>query len=206
MPTTELTEPQRAARRRRAATMIRDRLAETRRAWSRPLRRPDVGLITDLAMDALGDMAAELLVDGTMMRAFTIKDGVATLEIDEATEMVKAFVAAARAVLNEYSAENYLEMEMTVAPAEERPSFSLDVQDGSTGEAYTLTVQRLHRPTPHQFRQRAETARDDALRIVAEWCVQTTNGPQDAHPHDLATDLAFRLEQAGHTLPEVVGP
>lgn len=49
-----------------------------------------------------------------------------------------------------------------------------------------------------------QAAQDDALRIVAQWCAETANGPKNTNPRDLAADLAFRLEQAGHTLPEVI--
>jgi hypothetical protein len=49
-----------------------------------------------------------------------------------------------------------------------------------------------------------DAARDDALRIVAQWCAETANGPQPAPARDAAADLMFRLEQAGHTLPEVI--
>ncbi|MYR36320.1 hypothetical protein GTX14_04525 [Streptomyces sp. SID4944] len=139
MPTTpdrpasaELTEEQRDARRTRARDLIEERLTETWPAWRRPGRKPNLSLAADIALDALGDLAAEILVDGTMMRSLTIKDGVATLELAEATEMVRIFAAGMRGVLDGHGASNYVEMEMT---------------DGSTGEGFTVTVRRRERPT-----------------------------------------------------------
>lgn len=194
------TEAQREKRRQQARTAIENRLRDTWAAWKRFGRRPDFALAADIAVDSLGDLAAEILVDGTMMRALTVKDGVVTLELEEATDLIKIFTAGMRGVLDGYGAENYVEMEMEVLP-----SVSLDVRDGDNPtEAYTVTVQRQYRPTPHEFRKRAETARDDALRIVAEWSVETANSELEADPRDTATDLALRLEHAGHALPDVI--
>ncbi|MFJ1782572.1 hypothetical protein ACIOKA_38335 [Streptomyces anulatus] len=135
----DLTEEQREARRIRARDLIEERLTETWPAWRRPGRKPNLPLAADIALDALGDLAAEILVDGTMMRSLTIRDGVATLELAEATEMVRIFAAGMRGALD--GATNYVEMEMT---------------DGSTGEGFTVTVRRRERPTPHELRQQAE--------------------------------------------------
>ncbi|MFJ3283342.1 hypothetical protein [Streptomyces halstedii] len=137
----ELTEEQREARRTRARDLIQDRLTETWPAWRRPGRKPNLPLAADIALDSLGELAAEILVDGTMMRSLTIRDGVATLELAEASEMVQIFAAGMRGVLDGHGASNYVEMEMT---------------DGQTGQGYTVTVQRRECPTPHQFRQQAE--------------------------------------------------
>ncbi|MGW2845386.1 hypothetical protein [Streptomyces sp. NPDC001274] len=151
-PADDMTEEQREARRTRARNLIEDRLDETWPAWRRPGRKPNLPLAANIALDALGDLAAEILVDGTMMRSLTIKDGVATLELAEATEMVRIFAAGMRGCLDGHGASNYVEMEMT---------------DGETGQGYTVTVRRRERPTPHEFRQQAE-ARANGLAAELE--------------------------------------
>ncbi|MEU9703063.1 hypothetical protein [Streptomyces sp. NPDC047981] len=152
----ELTEAQRAARRQQAQTAIESRLRDSHqewkaRTWPAAPRTPDFALAAAHAIDALGDLAAEILTDGTMMRALTIKDGVATLELEPATEILKIFVASMRGVLDGYGAENYLETEMSA------PSISMDLRDGTNPmNSYTVTIQHRTRPTPHEFRQLAE--------------------------------------------------
>ncbi|MFB6813076.1 hypothetical protein ACFCV8_00815 [Streptomyces sp. NPDC056347] len=146
----DLSEEQREERRARARTAIETGLRNTLDAWHQSPPRLDWA--ADAALDALGDLAAEILVDGTMMRSLTIKDGVATLELAEATEMVRIFAAGMRGCLDGHGASNYVEMEMT---------------DGATGDAFTVTVQRRECPTPHQFRQQAE-ARAEQLAAELE--------------------------------------
>lgn len=141
MTMTELTEEQREERRTRTRNLIEARLTETWPAWRRLGRKPNLGLAADIALDSLGELAAEILVDGTMMRSLTIRDGVATLELAEATELVTIFAAGMRGCLSGNGASNYVEMEMT---------------DRVNGDAFTVTVQRRERPTPHEFRQQAE--------------------------------------------------
>ncbi|MCW2900737.1 MAG: hypothetical protein JWO67_3002, partial [Streptosporangiaceae bacterium] len=110
--------------------------------------------------DALGDLAAEILVDGTMMRSLTMKDGVATLELEPASEILTIFVASMRGVLDGYGAENYAETEFNTPP-----SVSMDLQDGQNPQdSYTVTIQRRRQPTPHEFRLTAERERDAAHR------------------------------------------
>jgi hypothetical protein len=149
----DLTEAQREQRRTRARDAIEARLRETWSAWRNRGRKPNFSLASDLALDSLGDLATEILVDGTMMRALTIKDGVATLELAEATEMVRIFAAGMRGILDGHGASNYVEMEMT---------------DGATGDAYTVTVQRRSNPTPHQFRQQAEARSEQLAATLRE--------------------------------------
>lgn len=132
----ELTEEQREQRRTRARTTIETAIANAPHAETATPAE-----LADIALDSLGELAAEILVDGTMMRSLTIKDGAATLELAEATEMVRIFAAGMRGCLDGHGASNYVEMEMT---------------DGATGQGYTVTVQRRECPTPHQFRQQAE--------------------------------------------------
>lgn len=154
--------PADAARRKQAHDAIEDRLRDTWPAWRKPGRKPDFTLAADLAVDALGDLAAEILVDGTMLRSLTIRDGVATLELAEATEMVRIFAAGMRGVLDGHGASNYVEMEMV---------------DGANGDAFTVTVRRRERPTPHELRQQAEARADRAeaenARLRAELAEST---------------------------------
>lgn len=179
---TERTEAQREQRRSQARDLIENRLRETWPAWRRPARKPDFHFAAALAFDALGDLAAEILVDGTMMRSLTIKDGVATLELAEATEMVRIFAAGMRGCLDGHGASNYVEMEMT---------------DGATGDAYIVTVQRQQRPTPHEFRRQAENALATVMSIVTEYVIESN----DVDGID-ANDLVDRLAEAGFPLPK----
>ncbi|MFI8254107.1 hypothetical protein [Streptomyces filamentosus] len=185
---TELTEQQRAARRRQARDAIETAIVNAPDAENRTPTE-----LADHVLDALGDLAAEILVDGTMMRSLTIKNGVVTLELSEATEILKIYVAAMRGVLDGYDAENYVETEMTAAP-----SVSMDLRHGpDPRDSYTVTIQRRTGTTPHQFRERAERQRDEVLRMVAEYVVESNDvGGLDCN------DLADRLRAAGYPLPD----
>ncbi|MDX3544344.1 hypothetical protein PV729_45425 [Streptomyces europaeiscabiei] len=181
----ELTEQQRYDRRLASARAITKALRETHHEWHR-LNDGDWRLLGDIAIDALGDLAAEILTDGTMMRALTIRDGVATLELEPATEILKIFVASMRGILDGYGAENYVETEMTA------PSVSMDLRDGDNPtDSYTVTIQRRTHPTPHEFRQRAEKQRDGVLQLVADWYASSEG--RDVLIEDLAA--------AGYPLP-----
>lgn len=183
----ELTEEQRDARRTRARDLIEERLTETWPAWRHPRRKPNLPLAADIALDALGDLAAEILVDGTMMRALTIRDGVATLELAEATEMVRIFAAGMRGALN--GATNYVEMEMT---------------DGATGEGFTVTIRRRERPTPHELRQQAdaraaglEARLANAHKLVSGWLKASADHHAVSHLDALKTDPLMAGMQNG---------
>jgi hypothetical protein len=187
--TPELTEQQRYDRRLRCARAITAALKETHHEWHR-LNGGDWRLLGDIAMDALGDVAAEILTDGTLMKSLNIRDGVVTLETEPAREILLTLVASMRGMLDEYGAENYLETEIT-APSTR--SVSLDLQDGQNPtDSYTVTIQRRYRPTPHEFRQRAEKQRDDVMRIVADWYASSEG--RDVLIEDLAA--------AGYPIPE----
>jgi hypothetical protein len=149
--TTELTEAQRARRYRQAHTAITNALTASWTEWRRTGRKPDFTKAADYAMDGLGDLAAEILTDGTMLKGLDIQDGVVTLEAEPAREILLTLVAAMRTMLDSYDAKNYLETEITA------PSVSLDLRDGQNPrDSYTVTIQRRERPTPHEFRQQAE--------------------------------------------------
>lgn len=145
--TIELTDAQRARRWKQARNAIAEAMYDTygQQDTDRSQR------IADLAMDALADVAAEILTDGTMMRGLNIQDGVATLELEPAREILLTLVASMRTMLDSHGAQNYLETEVTA------PSVALDLRDGQNPQdAYTVTIQRRQRPTPHEFRQLAE--------------------------------------------------
>lgn len=190
-----LTEKQKAAQRKRARAAIETALRESWDDW-RPMRgerpKPVFALAATFAMDALGDLAAEILSDGTMLKSLTMKDGVATLELEPATEILKIFVASMRGVLDGYGAENYLETEMSA------PSVSMDLQSGENPlDSYTVTIQRRTRPTPHEFRQRADRDRAKILAIVSAYVTESNDcGGLDCN------DLTDRLDEAGFKLPE----
>ena len=149
--TETLTDAQRERRRKQAHTAIANALTASWPHWRRPGRRPDLTAAADFAMDGLGDLAAEILADGTMLKALTVKDGEVCLDLEPATEMLKVFVATMRGVLHGYGAENYVETEM------QAPALSMDLRDSDTPyDSYTVTIQRREGTTPHQFRIQAE--------------------------------------------------
>ncbi|MGW2725531.1 hypothetical protein [Streptomyces sp. NPDC001492] len=150
--TETLTQEQRDRRWKQAHTAISNALAASWTEWRRTGRRPDFAKAADHAMDGLGDLAAEILTDGTMMKALTVKDGVVTVELDEARWYLELYVASMRAVLDDCGAENYAEIYYETAP-----SVSMDLRDGhKPTDSYTLTLQRRTNPTPHEFRLKAE--------------------------------------------------
>ncbi|MFC9891504.1 hypothetical protein [Streptomyces pilosus] len=162
--TTELTQDQRDRRWKQAHTAIRNALIASWPDWRRTGRRPNFTLAADNAMDGLGDLAAEILADGTMLKALDIRDGVVTLETEPAREILLTLVAAMRTMLDSYGAQNYLETEIVT----NEPSVALDLQDGQNpADSYTVTIQRRQRPTPHEFRQQAEARVAELERELA---------------------------------------
>ena len=150
--TDTLTQEQRDRRWKQAHTAIQNALAASWPAWRRTGQRPDFTTAADHAMDGLGDLAAEILADGTMLKALTIKDGAVTVELSEARWYLDLYVASMRAVLDDCGAENYVEISYETAP-----KISMDLRDGNNPtDSYTLTLQRRANPTPHEFRLKAE--------------------------------------------------
>ncbi|WP_319052648.1 hypothetical protein [Streptomyces europaeiscabiei] len=187
--TAELTEQQRYDRRLASARAITKALRETHHEWHR-LNDGDWRLLGDIALDALGDVAAEILTDGTLLKGLDIRDGVVTLETEPAREILLTLVASMRGMLDGYGAENYLETEITAA--DKKRKVALDLQDGQNpADSYTVTIQRRYRPTPHEFRQRAEKQRDGVLQLVADWYASSEG--RDVLVEDLAA--------AGYPLP-----
>jgi hypothetical protein len=181
--TDTLTQEQRDRRWKQAHTAITNALAASWPEWRRTGRRPNFSLAADNVMDGLGDLAAEILADGTMLKALTVKDGEVCLDLEPATEMLKVFVASMRGILHGYGAENYVETEM------QAPAISMDLRDSDTPhDSYTVTIQRRERPTPHEFRVRAEER-------VAELERELAQAQADAQQHFTALQALAR--QAG---------
>lgn len=173
--TETLTQPQREHRRNQAHTAIANALAASWTQWRRTGRKPDFTAAADQALHGLGDLAAEILADGTLLKALNIKDGVVTLETEPARELFLVLVASMREMLDSYGAENYLETEITA------PSVSLDMRDGENPrDAYTVTIQRRQRPTPHEFRQQAEAR----LTAVCNECDRIEEEAYGQHDED----------------------
>lgn len=171
--TESLTNEQRERRLKQAHTAISNALIASWPEWRRTGRRPDFNTAAHHALDGLGDLAAEILTDGTMLRSLDIKDGVATLALEPATDILKIFVASMRGVLDGYGAENYVETEM------QAPSISMDLRSGDNPmDSYTVTIQRRTRPTPHDFRQRAE-ARVAAVLTECDAIEEEAHGQHD---------------------------
>ncbi|MFK0288291.1 hypothetical protein ACIQVL_48640 [Streptomyces sp. NPDC090499] len=190
--TTELTQEQRDRRWKQAHTAIQNALAASWTEWRRTgawNHKPDFTKAANHAMDGLGDLAAEILADGTMMKALTIKDGVATLELAEAHWYLKLYVASMRAVLDDTGADNYVEISYETAP-----KVSLDLRDGDNPtDNYTLTLQRRTKPTPHEFRLRAEENLAAVMHVIEHWVDQVKDG-DDVH----VDELTRALQRVGH--------
>jgi cell division protein FtsB len=130
--------------------------------------------------DELTTEIAEGIANQTMLKGLTIQDGQVCLEIEPAREMLLVLVASMRTMLDDAGAENYLTTEATFPK-----SVSLDLQDGQHPEdSYTLTVQRRHRPTAHDFRRRAEA---EVQRLTAE--VERLSADRTAVRNAIAEDL-----------------
>ncbi|MFJ4473300.1 hypothetical protein ACIP2X_38200 [Streptomyces sp. NPDC089424] len=187
--TDSLTQEQRDRRWTQAHTAIQNALAATWTDWRRTGRRPDFTKAAEHAMNGLGDLAAQILADGTMLKALTVKDGELCLDLEPATDLLKAFVAGMRGILHGYGAENYVETEM------QAPAISMDLRDSDTPyDSYTVTIQRRERPTPHEFRQKAEAR-------VAELERQLEQARADAQQHFTAFQSLAR--QAGMAIDPV---
>ncbi|MEV7770527.1 hypothetical protein [Kitasatospora sp. NPDC086791] len=147
---------------------IRDRGERPSQFTARTIRDDYAAMLAEInrlarVIDELTTEIAEGVTSQTMLKGLTVQDGRVCLEIEPAREMLLILVASMRAMLDDAGAENYLTTEATFPP-----EVSLDIQDGQHPEdSYTLTVQRRHRPTAHDFRRRAEADRD-AARVEAD--------------------------------------
>lgn len=104
-----------------------------------------MAIIEDEAINRM----AEQFVTESRLRALEIRDGKVHLEAMPAREIVAGWIGAARTMIGD--AENYIEMDVTLA---------------ETGEGYTYHLSRRGKLTPHQARKRAEAERDQALAEV----------------------------------------
>ncbi|WP_435058413.1 hypothetical protein [Streptomyces sp. bgisy060] len=187
---TELTQAERDRRIAQAQRTIEDALTATWKHWRRPGRRPNFSRAALIAVDSLGDVAAEILVDGTMLRSLTTDNGVLTLALESAKDILRIFVATMHGMLDGYGAENYSETDVTV-PA----TLALDLRDGDfPDQAYTVTIQRRDRPTAHELRQAAE----ERLAAVLAECdaIEAENHGQHDEDADGARDAVARIRAA----------
>lgn len=140
----------------------------------------------------------------TGVKSMEIRNGATDLELEPAAEAVALWVGIARTMLGD--TPNYTEnvLEEPAAEREHHGLIEMGVKIAESPERYAFILQRVGfgKLTPHEARQKAEAERDDALRIVAEWCVEAANTEVDGLD---AADLLVRLEQAGHRLPDVEG-
>ncbi|QVJ03036.1 hypothetical protein KGD82_13460 [Nocardiopsis eucommiae] len=90
--------------------------------------------------------------DQVRLKSLNIVGGVATFDLLPPESFANAFVDAARASLEEFNAENYVEYE---------------IRDGKTGDRFAVVVQRVGKLTPHAARMEAEKERDE-LRATNE--------------------------------------
>lgn len=187
---TELTQAERDHRIAQAQHAIEDALAATWTHWRRPGRRPNFSRAALIAVDSLGDAAAEILADGTMFRSLTTADGVLTLDLESAKDMVRIFVATMHGMLDGHGAQNYLETDVTI-PA----TLALDVRDGDfPDQSYTVTIQRRERPTAHELRQAAE-ARLGAVLAECD-AIEAEHHGQHDEDADGARDTVRRIRAA----------
>jgi len=187
---TQLTQYARDRRITQAQRGIEEALSTTWKRWRRLGRQPDFRQAALIAVDSLGDTAAEILADGTMLRALTTEDGVLTLDLEPSKEILRIFVASMHGMLEGHGAENYVETDFTVAP-----SLSMDLRDGDYPEqSYTVTIQRETRPTPHELRQAAE-ARLDAVLAECDAIEAEYHGQHDEDA-DGARDAVRRIRAA----------
>jgi hypothetical protein len=94
--------------------------------------------------DAALDQMTEHLLAECRFRAMEIREGKLHLDATPARELTAQWIGAARTMLGD--AENYIEMDVTLA---------------ETGEGYTFHLSRREKLTPHRARQIAEAERDE---------------------------------------------
>lgn len=112
---------------------------------------------------ALANKAGAELLNRTLLKSARTVNGHFEVELEPARELLMLWCAAVRKMLE--GAENYGECEVTTKPPTE--AVAMDIQDGRHNvDAYTLTLQRRFRPTPHELRQRAERERDQARALL----------------------------------------
>lgn len=103
-------------------------------------------------LDRRAQVDAEALVDQTLMRELSVKDGVVGLDLVPPRELAAMWVHCARGMLGD--APNYTETPV------EMPSVSMEVGLAGEVERYALIVQRVGKLTPHEARRQAEAERD----------------------------------------------
>lgn len=106
------------------------------------------------------------LVDQTLIRELSVKDGGINLDLIPPHEIALLFVHAAKGMLGD--APNYSETPVAFP----REAVSMEVKAAGEYDSYVLTVQRKGKLTPHEARQaaekRAERAETEAVRLRTE--------------------------------------
>lgn len=156
-----------------ARTAVPELIAEVRRAREAEAE----------AHELLDEKVGQALLDKTMFKGMNVVDGQLHLDLEPAREFVMLWCASMRGMLDGYGAENYVELDVRANP---ETTVAVDLQDGQHAEdSYTVTIQRRYRPTPHEFRLRAEKERDDALAEVERLRAQlAAKAPPPAHPRE----------------------
>lgn len=85
------------------------------------------------------------------IRSANAGDGEFIVDLTARREILHAIADSLCGHLDEYSAENYVEVEVT------RPR---------TGQAFTMTIRRRERPTPHELRRQSEAKLASVVEAV----------------------------------------
>lgn len=104
--------------------------------------------------EAVNRLGAEMIAD-TKIKAMEFRAG-GRMDLEPSRDAAAIWTGAARGLLENTGAENYVEIEM---------------QFGLAGDPqrYAFTCQRVGRLTPHQARKQAEAERDKAREAIGEY-------------------------------------
>lgn len=133
------------------------------------------------------------------VRAAEYRNGVATMDLEPAREMVAMWVGACRGLIG--TGPNYSETVLTDRVdhlAKRGDRIEMGVKVAESTDKYIITVQRdaFGTLTPHEARMRAEKQRDDLVKAVWKWIADVNDGAG----YD-SGDLGWTLEQMGHPAP-----
>lgn len=151
----------------------------------------------------LGEAVAQRWVTEQMaqvgVRAAEYRDGVATMDLEPAREMVAMWVGACRGLIG--TGPNYSETVLTDRVdhlANRGDKVEMGVKVAESTDKYIITVQRdaFGTLTPHEARLRAEAERDKLVKAVWKWIAAVNDGAG----YDTG-DLGWTLEQMGHPAP-----
>lgn len=114
----------------------------------------------DLDPEAALNAEAEALVDQTLLRELSVKDGGINLDLIPPHEIALLWVHAAKGMLG--AAQNYTETPVDLP----RETMSMEVKAAGDYESFVLTVQRKGRITPHEARMAAEARLERAEQVM----------------------------------------